>query len=235
MVHRRAVPSRAEVQALRAGAAVRGLRARRDGGRAAGLTDAPILSPLAAALSLTARRYAFERQRPVAGSAFASFFRRDVAAVARALTDRRPERLLVRASTGAPGWASIPWLACFAPHVTRSMRHGLYVVIFIDPVGERIVLSLQHGAADALTRHGATEGRRILREAAATTHAALAGRGHGFSDAPITLNSTAALPLGYEAGCALSRVWQADALDPAGLEDALSRMLDLYRDLVGGG
>ncbi|WP_168217618.1 MrcB family domain-containing protein, partial [Paracoccus liaowanqingii] len=109
------------------------------------------------------------------GSAFSSFFRRDVAALARALTDRRAERMLVRASTGAPGWASIPWLACFAPHVTRSMRHGLYVVIFIDPVGERIVLSLQHGAADALTRHGAAEGRRILRETAAATRAALAG------------------------------------------------------------
>lgn len=114
------------------------------------------------------------------------------------------------------------------------MRHGLYVVVFVDPVGERIVLSLQHGAADALTRHGAVEGRQVLRKAAAATRAALADRPHGFSGAPIRLNSAAALPLGYEAGCALSRIWQAEAPDLAEIEAALSRMLDLYRDLVGG-
>ncbi|CAM3457255.1 MrcB family domain-containing protein [Paracoccus nototheniae] len=195
---------------------------------------AATLPPLAAALSLTARCYVLERRKPVTGSAFATFFRRDVAAMARALIAPRSERLLVRASTGAPGWASVPWLACFAPHVTRSMRHGVYVALFINARDERIILSLQHGAADILTRDGTTEGHRHLRRLAATTRAALVGHNHGFSTAPLSLSSTARLPLGYEAGCALSRSWAADAPDLTRLEPDLSAMLDLYRHLTGG-
>lgn len=190
------------------------------------------LPPLAAALSLIARRYVHERRQPVAGSAFAAFFRRDVAAMARTLIASRPERLLVRASTGAPGWASVPWLACFAPHVTRSMRHGVYVALFINARDELIILSLQHGAADILTRDGATDGHPHLRRLAAATQAALRSQNHNFSTAPLSLGSSAALPLGYEAGCALSRSWPADDPGLARLEPDLSAMLDLYRHLT---
>ncbi len=167
----------------------------------------------------------------MAGSAFARFFRNDLAHMGRALIASRAEPLLVRASTGAPGWASVPWLAFFAPQVTRSMRHGLYVVFFINAQSERIVLSLQHGAADALTALGPEQGRAHLRQMAAATQRA-AGLGHGFSHAPISLGSSAALPLGYEAGCALSRSWAADAPHLSLLEADLTQMLDLYRDLV---
>lgn len=168
----------------------------------------------------------------MAGSAFAHFFRRDVAQMGRDLIEARPERLLVRASTGAPGWASVPWLAFFAPQVTRSMRHGLYVVIFVNARDEAVTLSLQHGAADALTRLGATEGRAHLRQLAAATRGRL-GRDHGFSEDPICLGSPADLPLGYEAGSALSRSWAAGDLELARLPQALEGMLDLYRGLVG--
>lgn len=169
----------------------------------------------------------------MAGDPLAGFFRRDVAAMGRALVAGRPERLLVRASTGAPGWAAVPWLAWFAPHVTRSMRHGLYVAIFVNARDERITLSLQHGAAQALTRFGPQQGLVHLRMQAQATRQAMSGP-HGFFTGPITLGSDSALPQGYEAGCALSASWQADAPDLVGLEPAVGRMLDLYRDLVGG-
>lgn len=191
------------------------------------------MTALARAFSRAARDYACQRRLPVAGNAFAAFFRRDMVAMVRALTAARPERLQVRASTGAPGWAAVPWLAIFAPHVTRSMRRGLYVAVFINPVAETMVLSLQHGAAETLTRLGPDAGLRDLRKAAQATRGALAG--HGFSDGPISLGSDAALPQGYQAGSVLSRVWQADAPALATLEDDLSRMLDLYRAIVGGG
>jgi len=186
---------------------------------------------LAAALSLTARRYAFERALPVRGSAFARFFRVETAALARELVRGRSEALRVRASTGAPGWASVPWLAFFSPRVTRSMRHGLYVVIFINARDERIVLSLQHGAADTLTRLGPVEGAACLRQQAAVT-ARTAGQAHGFSTCQITLGSDAPLPRGYEAGCALSRSWAADAPDLNMIENDLARMLDIYHRLI---
>ncbi len=150
----------------------------------------------------------------------------------RDLIAARPERLLVRASTGAPGWASVPWLAFFAPQVTRSMRHGLYVVIFINPRDEAVTLSLQHGAADALAHLGAVEGRAHLRQLATGTRTR-AGRDHGFSEGPICLGSPAALPLGYEAGSALSRSWGAGDRELARLPQALEQMLDLYRKVVG--
>lgn len=154
--------------------------------------------------------------------------------MARQMTDPRPERLLVRASTGAPGWAAVPWLAMFAPHVTRSMRQGLYVAFFINPVAETIILSLQHGAAQTLTRLGPAAGLCDLRAQAQATRQALACHPHGFSSGPIILGSEASLPQGYQAGSALSRVWPADAPDLNALEDDLSRMLDLYRIIVGG-
>ncbi|WDA13108.1 DUF3578 domain-containing protein [Paracoccus marcusii] len=166
----------------------------------------------------------------MAGHPLAGFFRRDVAALARAAVARRPERLLVRASTGAPGWAAVPWVAWFAPHVTRSMRHGLYVACFVNAPDERIVLSLQHGAADALREHGHDAGLRHLRDRAARTRDGLPG--HGFDTRPIALGSDATLPQGYQAGCVLSRSWDAAAPDPEGFDRALIRMLDLYRALV---
>ncbi|MDN5567989.1 MAG: DUF3578 domain-containing protein, partial [Paracoccus sp. (in: a-proteobacteria)] len=213
---------------------VRRLRARRDGGRASGLSD-PSQYPtgLAAALSLTARRFTFERQRPFAGSPFARFFRQDVARMGRDLVTPRPEKLMVRASVGAQGWASVPWLAFFAPHVTRSMRNGLYVVIFIDAHDERITLSLQHGAGSALTQLGPEQGRIQLRHMASQTRKAASGLAHDFCDAPITLGSQAALPLGYVAGCALSRTWDAGRITQTALTDDLSHMLDIYTVLVG--
>ena len=167
----------------------------------------------------------------MAGNPLAGFFRRDVAAMGRAAVAARPERLLVRASTGAPGWAAVPWLAFFAPQVTRSMRHGVYVAVFLNARDEAVVLSLQHGAADALLRHGPDGGLRHLRAEAAATRAMLPG--HGFQEGPVDLGSPAPLPQGYQAGCALWRAWDAtpDGLD--GFDAALARMLDLYRLRIG--
>lgn len=168
----------------------------------------------------------------MAGSAFARFFRVELAQIARAAVAHRPERLLVRASTGAPGWAAVPWLAFFAPHVTRSMRRGLYVAIFIDAAEERVLLALQHGAADALTALGPEAGLAHLRALAAETRADLP-QGHGFSAGPMRLHTPAALPRGYEAGAVL--VWASAAEGPelGDLQPALRRMLDLYAGLVG--
>ncbi len=111
------------------------------------------------------------------------------------------------------------------------MRHGVYVACFVNAPDERIVLSLQHGAADALREWGHDAGLRHLRDRAAATRDGLPG--HGFDTGPITLGSDAALPQGYQAGCVLSRIWDAGAPDADGFDAALSRMLDLYRGLVG--
>ncbi len=149
----------------------------------------------------------------------------------RNLAAPRPEPLMVRASVGAQGWASIPWLAFFAPHVTRSMRHGLYVVFLINAHDERGILSLQHGAGAALTQLGADKAHRHLRHVASATRASVTAP-HDFDDGPIDLGSPSALPLAYQAGCALSRTWAVDDLTEQGLAEDLSRMLDIYRDLV---
>ena len=69
-----------------------------------------------------------------------------------------------------------------------------------------------------------------LRDRAARTRDGLPG--HGFDTGPIDLGSEAALPQGYQAGCVLSRTWDAGAPDPDGFEAALARMLDLYRALA---
>ncbi len=143
----------------------------------------------------------------------------------------RSEPLMVRASVGAQGWASIPWLTFFAPHVTRSMRQGLYVAFLINSHDERIVLSLQHGAGTALTQLGPDMAHRHLRHMASATRANVAFP-HDFDDGPISLGSSAALPLAYQAGCALSRTWGADTLTANQLTTDLTRMLDIYRDLV---
>ena len=143
----------------------------------------------------------------------------------------RPEPLMVRASVGAQGWASIPWLAFFAPHVTRSMRHGLYVVFLINAHDERIILSLQHGAGAALTQLGAERAHRHLRHMASATRASVTVL-HDFDDRSIELGSPSTLPLAYQAGCALSRTWRADDLTEQGVAEHLLRMLDIYRDLA---
>lgn len=127
----------------------------------------------------------------------------------------------------------MPWLAFFAPHVTRSMRHGLYVVIFINAHDERITLSLQHGAGSALTELGPDHGRTHLRHMASATRKAASTLSHDFCAEPITLGSQSALPMGYEAGCALSRTWEADVLTQRTLDQDLLQMFDLYVVLAG--
>ncbi|WCR00106.1 MrcB family domain-containing protein [Paracoccus aestuarii] len=178
-------------------------------------------------LHQAARNYVHARRRPVGGSAFARHFRRDMAQMLRDAVAHRPERLMVRASVGAPGWAAVPWLACFAPHVTRSMRHGLYVAILIDAPAEAVILSLQHGAAEALTRHGPIAGPAMLRAMAEETRARLDRP----APPPLTLAAAGDLARGYEAGSALWRSWRGDM---GGFGPALQAMLDDYRALVGG-
>lgn len=151
----------------------------------------------------------------------------------RDLAGQRPENLMVRASVGTQGWASVPWLAFFAPHVTRSMRHGLYVVIFINAHDEHITLSLQHGAGAALTQLGPEQGHLHLRHMAGATRKMANKSGHDFSNDPITLGSKSALPAGYEAGCALSRTWDAATISPSALQADLTAMLDIYHQLTG--
>ena len=155
--------------------------------------------------------------------------------MARAAVAARPETLMVRASTGAPGWAAVPWVAWFAPQVTRSMRHGLYVAAFVDPLAERVVLSLQHGAADALRDLGPEAGRDALRARAAATRAALGDAvGAGLMPGPCPLAPPGDLPQGYRAGSVLWRDWPAGTPDPAGFGAVLTRLLDLYRLAVAG-
>ena len=161
----------------------------------------------------------------MSASPFAARFRRDLPPAAAALI---PDTgLMCRASTGTRGWAAVPWLAAFDPRLTRSMRRGVYVAVFVVSGRASVVLALQHGAEDLLDRLGPARGRDALRARAARLRAAT-GPVAGMAPGPSDLGATAPLPRGYEAGTIWHREWTADAIGPGTVSRPFARLARDY-------
>ncbi|MBU2957125.1 DUF3578 domain-containing protein [Paracoccus sp. 1_MG-2023] len=167
------------------------------------------------------------------GSPYAARFRRDLPLAAQAsLPPESP--LTCRASTGARGWAAVPWLACFDPRITRSMRRGVYVAIFIVSARAQVVLALQHGAEDMLDRHGLQGGLQAL-SARAQNLREVAGPIPGLRPGPSDLGATAPLPRGYQAGTILQAAWPAERICDGTLSVAFRDLAARYLRLVDKG
>jgi hypothetical protein len=81
---------------------------------------------LAEYLARLATQYVFERAKPFAGSAFASFVRHDIAVEAKKTIALWPYDLTLKASVGQGNWASVPWLAFFHPLRDRRLLRRLF-------------------------------------------------------------------------------------------------------------
>ncbi|WP_022705713.1 MrcB family domain-containing protein [Paracoccus zeaxanthinifaciens] len=165
---------------------------------------------------------------PIGASPYAARFRRDLPLAAAALLPPDTS-LLCRASPGARGWAAVPWLACFAPRITRSMKRGVYVALFIRPIPGLVTLALQHGAEDLLDRHGLQGGLSALSQRAERLRA-ITGPLPDMRPGPSDLGAVAPLPRGYQAGT----IWYRD-LAPTGAADAFSALTARYASMVDAG
>lgn len=190
---------------------------------------------LSDALSRVAREYTKARMKPFANSEFGNFVRHDVAIEAKQKLTLWPFDLRVKASVGAGNWASVPWLGFFDHLVTESATRGYYVVYLINPTEEKIILSMNQGTTDVYNEFGQSRGRSVLKRRAVDIADRIPEYSSLFSTEPIRLGSDDSLPLGYEAGHAFGRAYEAGKIVEKQLVEDLFHMLRGYELLVNRG
>jgi 5-methylcytosine-specific restriction protein A len=183
-------------------------------------------------LEKIATDYVFERAKPYSGSEFAGFVRHDVATEAKKRTIFEPYDLKVKASVGAGNWASVPWVAFFDPVITETATKGFYVVYLINPDTQAIYLSLNQGTTEIYNEYGEVKGRQILRRRASDMRARIPKFAALLNVHEIELSSSQSLPLGYEAGHALGKVYYPGNIDDAMFGKDLSELLHAYDELL---
>ena len=157
------------------------------------------------------RRYPLARTEPFTGHPVLGLVRREATAAVRDALSGFERKTYVRGSVGPSRWATIPWVAVFDGHVTRSARRGFYVVYLWSEDGARVVLSLIVGTQDGRKAHG-DEARDVLRDRAWWLRTKAAELGHRLPYAPINLGSDKTLPRDYEAGHAGGWTYETRAM-----------------------
>ncbi|WP_342068554.1 MrcB family domain-containing protein [Yoonia algicola] len=179
-----------------------------------------------------ATEYVYERGKNFAGSEFGKFVRHDIAIEAKKRLIFLPYDLKVKASVGAGNWAAVPWLGFFDPLITESATRGFYVVYLINAQSQEIHLSMNQGTTAAYQSFGEKEGRNYLKRNATEMAARIRSFADQFSTAPIDLGSDDSLPLGYMAGHAFGRKYDANKVDKDQFYTDLETMLAAYEMLV---
>ena len=176
---------------------------------------------LGATLAEIARGYPLARTEPFTGHPMLSMVRREAPAAIRAALSGFERKTYVRGSAGPSRWATIPWVAVFDGHVTRSAQRGFYVVYLWSADGTRVVLSLIVGT-QAVRKAQGDQAREVLRDRAWWLRNKAAELGHRMPYAPIDLASDKELARDYEAGHASGWTYPADAIpDDAALTEQL--------------
>jgi len=139
--------------------------------------------------------------------------------------------LKVKPSAGQGNWAKVPWVAIMDDRETTSTQKGIYCVYLFREDGSGVYLTLNQGVTEPQRLHGASEGKRMLRDRAADLRAgAKSLEGSGFQlDAGIDLRSTASLGGDYEASTVAYKLYEKGAVpDDATLLKDLGRVLNAY-------
>lgn len=186
-------------------------------------------------LARVAQEYTFERTKAFSGSEFGNFVRHDLAIEAKKQLTFLPFDLNVKASVGAGVWAAVPWLGFFDPIVTTSATTGFYVVYLINPDAETIYLSLNQGTTAIYREFGETRGREVLKRRAIDISERIPEYAKVFDRSAIDLGSNTSLPLGYEAGHAFGRKYDAKTIGAGQFEEDLEKMLYAYEALIDRG
>ncbi|SMX46692.1 MrcB family domain-containing protein [Actibacterium lipolyticum] len=190
---------------------------------------------LSSMLSEISIQYIFERAKPFAGNKFGNFVRHDLPIEAKKQLIFWPFDLKVKSSVGAGNWASVPWLGFFDPLITETATKGFYVVYLINTQDQSYSLSMNQGATAVYEEFGQSRGRDVLKRRAQDIAERVQDFASGFDTSPIQLGSKESLPLGYEAGHAFGRTYQANKVSENELIADLKNMLSAYSALVDRG
>ncbi|WP_088633850.1 MrcB family domain-containing protein [Phaeobacter sp. 22II1-1F12B] len=186
-------------------------------------------------LEKLAKSFVYERAKPFANNELGNFVRRDLAIEARKHLIFLPFELKTKGSVGAGNWAAVPWLGFFDPLVTTTATKGFYVVYLVNPQTEEIFLSLNQGTTAVYREFGERKGRDILQRRAGDIRDRLPEFTANFDSDPIDLNSLESLPLGYQAGHAFGRKYEAGKINEKLFYADLERILYSYEALVDRG
>lgn len=175
--------------------------------------------------------YPRARSEPYEGHALASFIRDDTAEAVRAILRPHYPELIVKGSAGAGNWADVPWIAVFDPKVTESATRGYYVVYLFSADGADVHLSLNQGAT-AVRDEFKAKAPEVLGQRAALMRRRLSDFGADLPATAIMLRSLNQLPRDYEAGHALGRTYNVEAMpDDAALAADLLLAAKAYLSL----
>ena len=181
------------------------------------------------------QKYAFERAKPIAGSQFANFVRRDLAQEAKKRLVFLPFNYTVKASVGNGNWAAVPWLAFFDPIITKSATQGVYIVYLINPIDETVILSMNQGTTIVYDEFGEKNGLNVLRRRAVDLRDLVPEYSKNFDSTPIELGSNEKYPRGYAAGHSFGRTYQMHNIETEQFDIDLENMFHAYRAIVDRG
>jgi len=119
---------------------------------------------------------------------------------AAALTPLLPAGLIVKASGGKGVATSTPWIGVFDPDETDSPQRGMYLVYIYSADRQRVVLTLNQGVTELLSRYPSGDARsRLAMDAAAIRERLDAVATKGLLG-EVSFSSSGQLQRAYEAG-----------------------------------
>ncbi|WP_411285728.1 MrcB family domain-containing protein, partial [Lapillicoccus sp.] len=145
------------------------------------------------------------------------------------ITPLLPAGLIVKASGGKGLATSTPWIGIFDPDETDSPQHGVYLVYIYSADMHRVVLTLNQGVTELLSRYPSRDARsRLAMDAAAIREKLDVVVAHGLLG-EISFSSSGRLQRAYEAGNIVAISYDLASMPPApALVEDLGRMIDLY-------
>ncbi|MGW5265706.1 MrcB family domain-containing protein [Microbispora sp. NPDC004025] len=125
--------------------------------------------------------------------------------------------------------ATSPWIAVFNPDETETARRGMYVVYLFAADLSTVTLSLNQGVTEIGQQLGRPRARQALKAQAAAIRDAFAPEAIEDLSAAIDLRTNAPLPVDYEYGNIVARIYELATLpDETAMIADLQRFIQLY-------
>ncbi|WP_165942626.1 MrcB family domain-containing protein [Micromonospora sp. KC721] len=118
-----------------------------------------------------------------------------------------PGGYIAQGSGGTGGASYCPWIAIFDPDETTTAQRGMYVVYLFAADMKTVALTLNQGVTELRKTHGGAKARKLLKQQAEAIRSVFNPADVQDLEATIDLRATATLPVDYEYGNILARIY----------------------------
>lgn len=144
-----------------------------------------------------------------------------------------PKNYLQKASIGSGELVEIPWICIFDREITKSAKHGYYIVFLFRSDMQGFYMSLNQGWTQYKNKFGTKVGRLEISKTSDRLKDYLKGV-EDFTFGPINLLAKGNLGKGYEIGNICGKYYSKDDIpDDSTFINDLRNLIGIYRELKG--